>query len=101
MEFQPSAANLVYATYNHGFKSGGVNIDANGAGTRENNPAEVAGGKPLNPEYRPETIDAFEVGTKIFYLGGTAHTNIALFYYDVSSLQIAQFVGTRTTRHQR
>ncbi|SDA35867.1 TonB-dependent receptor [Sphingomonas sp. NFR15] len=97
IEFQPSSSILLYATYNHGFKSGGVNIDANGAGTRANNPAEIPGGRPLDPEYRPETIDAFEVGTKVSYLGGAARTNVALFHYDVSSLQIAQFVGTRTT----
>ncbi|MBF7015671.1 TonB-dependent receptor (plasmid) [Novosphingobium resinovorum] len=97
IEFQASSSTLLYATYNHGFKSGGVNIDANGAGTRENNPAEVPGGRPLDPEYRPETIDAFEVGAKVSYLGGAARTNVALFHYDISSLQIAQFVGTRTT----
>lgn len=97
LEFHPSSAALIYATYNHGFKSGGVNIDANGAGTRENNPAEVPGGQPLSPEYRPETIDAFEFGAKLSYFGGAARTNVALFYYDIKSLQIAQFVGTRTT----
>jgi len=97
IEFQLAADALVYASYNHGFKSGGVNIDANGAGTRENNPVEVPGGKPLDPEYRPETIDAFEIGAKLSYLRGRARTNVALFYYDIGSLQIAQFVGTRTT----
>jgi iron complex outermembrane recepter protein len=97
VEYHASSGSLLYATYNHGFKSGGVNIDANGAGTRENNPAEVPGGTPLSPEYRPETIDAFEVGAKFSYLGGRARSNIALYYYDIKSLQIAQFVGTRTT----
>lgn len=97
VEFRASSNALLYATYNHGFKSGGVNIDANGAGTRENNPVEVPGGKPLDSEYKPETIDAFEVGSKLSYLNGRARTNIALFYYNIHSLQIAQFVGTRTT----
>jgi outer membrane receptor protein involved in Fe transport len=97
LEYRPSDRAMVYLTYNRGFKAGGVNIDANGAGTRANNPAEVPGGVPLSPEYRPETIDAFELGAKLRYLGGRARTNVALFYYDIASLQIAQFVGLRTT----
>jgi len=97
LEYRPSDQAMAYLTYNRGFKAGGVNIDANGAGTRANNPAEVPGGIPLSPEYQPETIDAFELGAKLRYFGGRARTNIAVFYYDISSLQIAQFVGLRTT----
>jgi iron complex outermembrane receptor protein len=88
---------MTYVTYNRGFKAGGVNIDANGAGTRANNPAEVPGGVPLSPVYKPETINAYEFGAKIDYLGGRGRTNLALFYYDIAGLQIAQFVGLRTT----
>lgn len=97
LEYRPSSAVMGYLTYNRGFKAGGVNIDANGAGTRENNPVEVLGGTPLSPVYRPERIDAFELGAKMDYLGGRARTNFSLFYYDISNLQIAQFVGLRTT----
>jgi len=97
INYRPSAAALLYLTYNRGFKAGGVNIDANGAGTRANNPAEVPGGVPLSPVYKPETIDAFEAGAKIEYLGARARTNLTLYYYDISGLQIAQFVGLRTT----
>ncbi|MGJ3627172.1 hypothetical protein AB5I41_09970 [Sphingomonas sp. MMS24-JH45] len=40
------------ATYNGGFKAGGVNIDQNAASTRANNPAEVAGGVGATPASR-------------------------------------------------
>ncbi|WP_258043038.1 TonB-dependent receptor [Sphingomonas sp. NBWT7] len=96
-ELRPWRNVTTYLTYNRGFKAGGVNIDANGAGTRANNPAEVADGTPLSAEYQPETIDAFEFGAKAGYLGGRAQTNVAIFYYDIAKLQTAQFVGLRTT----
>lgn len=97
LEYKPSRGVMAYLTYNRGFKAGGVNIDANGAGTRADNPAEVPGGVPLSPVYKPETINAYELGAKIDYFGGRARSNLALFYYDISGLQIAQFVGLRTT----
>lgn len=112
IQFRPVDDVMLYATYNRGFKAGGVNIDANGAGTLVNNsavfnslPAAIRGAffpgvtaQPLlNPVYKPETVNAFEAGAKFQYLDRRARTNIALFYYDLSNLQIAQFVGLRFT----
>ncbi|WBH15080.1 TonB-dependent receptor [Sphingomonas radiodurans] len=115
LQYRPVDDLMIYATYNRGFKAGGVNIDANGAGTLLNNPAEfnalpaaVRGlvsafnggatvGQPQNPTYEPETVNAYEVGAKFEYLDGRARTNVALFYYDISNVQIAQFVGLQFT----
>ena len=97
VQYRPNSDVMIYATYNRGFKAGGVNIDANGGGTRANNPAEVPGAVPLDPSYKPEKVNAFEVGAKFQYLDRRARTNIAFFYYDLSDLQIAQFVGLRFT----
>ncbi|KUR75244.1 TonB-dependent receptor [Novosphingobium sp. FSW06-99] len=111
-KFTPDA--MVYATYNRGFKAGGINMDENAAGGVLNNaayfnalPAGLKGlieynaqsgpAAPLNPSYKPETINAFEVGTKLQYLDHRARTNISLYYYDLKNLQIAQFVGLRFT----
>ncbi|OWK29882.1 TonB-dependent receptor [Sphingomonas mucosissima] len=91
LQYRPVDDVMLYATYNRGFKAGGVNIDANGAGTVRNNPA--VGGTPLDPRYRPETVNAYEAGAKIRYLDRRARTNIAFFYYDIEDVQIAQFVG--------
>lgn len=96
-QYRPSDDVMIYATYNRGFKAGGVNVDANGAGTVINNPNEVPGGVPLDPTYRPETVNAFELGAKTEYLNGRARTNISFFYYDISNIQVAQFVGLRFT----
>lgn len=112
IQFRPNSDMMLYATYNRGFKAGGVNIDANAGGTLINNAAyynalpqayrdAFFGGAPaqpaLNPVYKPEKIHAFEAGAKVTYLGDRARTNIALFYYDISNLQIAQFIGLRFT----
>ncbi|WP_293876112.1 MULTISPECIES: TonB-dependent receptor [unclassified Sphingomonas] len=88
---------MVYLTYNRGFKAGGVILDANGAGGAANNPAIVAGARPLSPIYRPEKVNAFEFGGKFSYLDHRAHTNVAIFYNTVSDLQVAQFIGVQFT----
>lgn len=112
-KFTPDA--MAYATYNRGFKAGGINMDQNAAGGVLNNAAyygalppplqglisALAGGAapaaPLDPSYKPETINAFEVGAELQHFGHRARTNISVFYYDLKNLQIAQFVGLRFT----
>ena len=96
-QFRPNDDIMLFATYNRGFKAGGVNMDANGGGTLLNNPAFVPGAVPLDPTYKPESVNAFELGAKTEYWGGRARTNISLFYYDISNIQVAQFVGLRFT----
>lgn len=97
IQYSPSRDVMLYATYNRGFKAGGVNIDVNAAGIRRNNPNEVSGGVPLSPVYRPEKVNAYEVGIKAQYLDRRARTNISAFYYDLSDIQIAQFIGAQFT----
>lgn len=58
-----SDAVLGYASFNRGFKSGGYNT-----------------GSPGTPAYRPETIDAYELGLKTDLLGRTLRLNLAGFY---------------------
>ncbi|NLR72512.1 TonB-dependent receptor [Novosphingobium sp. ERN07] len=112
LQYRPTNDVMLYATYNRGFKAGGVNMDVNAAGTLINNaavynalPAAIRAGffgnapaqAPLDPRYKPEKVNAFEVGGKFQYMDGRARTNIAFFYYDLSDLQIAQFIGLRFT----
>ncbi|BFM17834.1 TonB-dependent receptor [Maricurvus nonylphenolicus] len=97
LQYFPSEDTMVYITYNRGFKAGGVNFDASGAGTVENNPAITPGATPLDPSYDPETIDGYELGMKTTYWGGRAQTNVAAFYNDIEDLQVAQFIGLQFT----
>jgi outer membrane receptor protein involved in Fe transport len=97
IQYRPSDDVMLYGTYNRGFKAGGVNIDANGGGTVANNPAERPGAVPLDATFEPETVNAFELGAKTEYLDGRARTNLSLYYYDISNIQVAQFVGLQFT----
>ena len=74
-------STLLYASYSRGYKSGGIN-------------------PPFNPllftapdVYRPEVINAFEIGTKNTFLGGTFRANISAFYYDYKDLQISRIIN--------
>lgn len=75
-----------YAQYSKGFKSGGMNLPG-GAG-------EYAGDVGL---YRPETIDAFEVGLKTQSSDRRITANFAAFYYDYQDLQVTITRGVNVT----
>jgi len=97
LQYQFTSDVMGYVSYSRGFKAGGVNIDNTAAGTRANNPAEVPGAVPLDPRYKPEYVDGYEVGLKTEYAGGRARSNFAAFYDEMKDLQVAQFLGTQFT----
>lgn len=65
---------LAYATYSHGFKSGGFN------GANSNTTQQLKG-------YKPEELDSYEVGLKSTLLDRTLQLNLAGFYYDYKNKQ--------------
>lgn len=73
----------VYASFTHGFKSGGFNLDASAA----------AGG--ADPRFDSEKVDAFEVGLKSDFLDGRARANIAAFIQEMEDFQVLEFTGTQ------
>ncbi|HEX3651667.1 MAG TPA: TonB-dependent receptor [Rhizomicrobium sp.] len=69
-------ATLIYASYARGYKAGGFN------------PGIQPGlGVPSN--YLPESVDAFELGTKNTLLGNTLQANLDVWYYDYKDLQVS------------
>ncbi|MCK7598021.1 TonB-dependent receptor [Microbulbifer sp. CAU 1566] len=96
-QYHYSDRAMAYASYSRGYKSGGVNIDNSGAGTNLNNPEEVPGAIPEDPSYHAEYMDGYELGLKAEYWNGRARSNLALFYNDITDLQLAQFQGTKFT----
>jgi iron complex outermembrane receptor protein len=97
LQYQFTPDVMGYVSYSRGFKAGGVNIDNTAAGTRANNPVEVPGAVPLDPRYKPEYVDGYELGLKTEYAGGRARSNFAAFYDEMKDLQVAQFLGTQFT----
>ena len=66
--------NLLYATVSTGFESGGINNNSSNA---------------LVPAaYAPQTVTAYEVGSKNRFLNGELFINISAFYNKYKNLQI-------------
>lgn len=76
-----SDSTLVYASYSRGYKPGGIN-------------------PPFDPAlfeapaaFAPEFVNAFEVGTKNVFGGGTFVLNATAFYYDYSDFQVSRIIN--------
>ena len=79
---------LVYASFAHGYKAGGANPPAPDLFDQA-----LVGGTPEHPlTFKPEFINAFEVGTKNTLLDGGLTFNGDVFYYDYKNYQISEIV---------
>lgn len=64
---------MTYGSISKGFKSGGFNLTS------------------ADAEFDQESVIAYEVGAKSSMLNNSLDTNISLFYYDYSDLQVSSF----------
>ena len=67
---------MVYASFNRGFKSGGFN-----------------GFNATNPAYRPERLDAYELGLKSQFANRSIRFNPSAFFYKYQDIQVTQITG--------
>ena len=80
LDFKVTDDNLLYASYSRGYKSGGIN-------------------PPLQPifevpeSFRPEQVDAFEIGSKNSFDNGALQLNLTAFYYKYKDLQLSKIVA--------
>ncbi len=81
IDWKPTDDTLVYASYARGYKGGGINPPFNAALFTA----------PVN--FKPETINAFEVGTKNVLLDGTLRANLTAFYYDYKDYQVSRIIN--------
>lgn len=79
--YKPTETSLVYASFSHGFKSGGFNLDSTAA----------AGG--ADPRFQSEKVDAYEVGGKFTF--GRINVNLAAFHMNLSDFQVLEFTGVQ------
>ena len=75
----------VYASFTHGYKSGGFNLDSTAA----------AGG--ADPRFASEEVDAYEVGLKAKFLDNAVTLNLAGFHEEFSNFQVLEFTGAQFT----
>jgi iron complex outermembrane recepter protein len=80
---------LVYGSYSRGYKAGGANPP--GAVLIKFERGDIA--EPIHPlTFRPEFINAFELGSKNTLLDGALTLNGDVFYYDYKDYQISEIV---------
>ncbi len=72
-----------YASFTHGFKSGGFNLDSTAA----------IGG--ADPRFASEEVDAYEIGFKSQLLDNRLTLNVAGFYQDFDNFQVLEFTGAQ------
>lgn len=83
VEFDLSTDNLLYASAATGFQSGGFNNSADA----------VTGGASFDPQ----TVTAYEIGSKNAFLGGSLIVNVAVFRNEFEDLLANEFVNVGTT----
>jgi len=76
LEYRATDDLFFYATWSRGFKSGGFNLGV------------------VQAPFRPERLDDYEGGVRATWLDGRLTTNLSVFYYDYSNLQVTKIVGT-------
>ncbi len=80
---------LIYGSYSRGYKAGGANPP--GAILLQLVAGDV--GEPIHPlTFKPEFINAYELGSKNTMLDGALTLNGDLFYYDYKAYQISEIV---------
>lgn len=72
----------IYASFTHGYKAGGLNLDTTAA----------VGG--ADPTFLSEEVDAYEIGLKSQFLDDAVTFNVAGFYEEFSNFQVLEFTGT-------
>ncbi len=73
----------VYASFTHGYKSGGFNLDTTAA----------IGG--ADPRFASEEVDAYEIGFKGKFLDNAVTLNVAAFIEEFSNFQVLEFTGAQ------
>lgn len=79
-EWRPSDDTLAYATFSQGFKSGGFNVFSVTATD--------------DGEYRPETVNNYEIGFKSEFFNNRLRFNASAFYMQYEDLQQNQLIDT-------
>jgi len=88
-QWDVSEDHMLYASYSHGFKSGGFNS------SDDLNPTILAeDGSIVGFEYDDETADSIEIGLKSSLADGRARLNLAVFNTKYDNLQVSTFQGT-------
>ena len=73
----------LYASFTHGYKSGGFNLDSTAA----------SGG--ADPTFASEEVDAYEAGMKGRFIDDAVTLNLAVFHEEFTNFQVLEFTGSQ------
>lgn len=96
VSYRPTQHLTAFASYKHGFLSGGYNSGSVSFGT----PAGCTSATPgncLSLSYKPQTIKGFEGGIKAEMFGNTLRANLAAYTYTISDQQVSNVINTTNT----
>ncbi len=81
--YEVSPGVSTYASFTHGYKSGGFNLDSTAA----------IGG--ADPRFASEEVDAYELGLKSKLMDGRVTLNVAAFLEKFDNFQVLEFTGAQ------
>ncbi|EGD58839.1 TonB-dependent receptor [Novosphingobium nitrogenifigens DSM 19370] len=80
IDWQITPNNLLYFSYSRGYKSGGINPPLSNVFS-------------VPESFRPEFVNAFEIGSKNTFGHGQLQLNLTGFFYDYKDLQLSRIVA--------
>jgi iron complex outermembrane receptor protein len=84
VDYEVTPSTMLYGTVSTGYKAGGFNDGCEaGTGTGCTLPASTL-------YYQPETLTAYEIGTKTALFDRRLRLNLSAFHYDYNNLQLTQ-----------
>jgi len=96
VSYRPNQSLTAFASYKHGFLSGGYNSGSVSFAT----PAGCTAATPescLNLSYDPQTIKGFEAGLKTELFDRTLRTNLAVYTYKINDQQVSNVINATNT----
>jgi outer membrane receptor protein involved in Fe transport len=91
LSYKPMDSLLTYASYSRGYKAGGFNLDRAALARSGGNGAVLPQTNFDALKFKPETVDALELGAK--YNGPGIDVNVALFHQLFKNFQLNTFNG--------
>jgi iron complex outermembrane recepter protein len=88
MDYDITPTHLLYTSISTGFKPGGGNISNCPSAAPAGSGCPITGNPTGVPyQFQPETITAYEIGSKNSFWGHTLNVNVAAFLYDDKNMQ--------------
>lgn len=85
---------MTYLSYARGYKAGGFNFDRPNATFSIGATGFAVAYRPTTA-FKPETVDAYELGIKTAWFNNALNLNAAVFHQSYQDFQLNTFLGTR------